>query len=380
MTDWAELLSHLAAASRENGSVELLATAQWLAETLRQTGAQVSLVDVLVHPWRLRAVGVVSLVAALVYVALLWRRRCVGALAVALLVPAVLVLTFEELVVWPGGVTEQHVVARVAPSEPPTQRLVLVAHYDTKTDWLDHVERAPFDLLLLPVIGLQVFAAAMRGRRRWLTVAAGVGAAVQGVGTFCALTAGAWARPSHGALDDGAACAVLVRLTEEFRQSPLQHTELIVAFVAAEELGVEGTARWLDTQRFDDLPTRAINLEALGASDRFEVMSAERFVVRSYAPDPAVVAWLDASARKLGFGSVPPTWYPAATDARSFLAHGIPAATLISVPANGALHRHLHSAADTRARVSVAGLDAAASMLGGAVRLADAEPASPPTR
>jgi hypothetical protein len=63
--------------------------------------------------------------------------------------------------------------------------------------------------------------------------------------------------------------------------------------------------------------------------------------------------------------------YPAGTDGRSFLAHGVRAATIYNdLPAH-ALPRGMHSAADRRDLVDVGALDAALDYLQDVVRAAD---------
>ena len=54
---------------------------------------------------------------------------------------------------------------------------------------------------------------------------------------------------------------------------------------------------------------------------------------------------------------MPVTWYGGATDARSFLAQGVPALTLISGAPGQIFIRGLHSAADRRSRLDEASLD-----------------------
>ncbi len=61
------------------------------------------------------------------------------------------------------------------------------------------------------------------------------------------------------------------------------------------------------------------------------------------------------------------------TDARSFLAQGIPAVTLLSGP-EGRLPRHLHSARDSRDRLSVPALERTVEFLEAIVARVDRDP------
>jgi hypothetical protein len=175
-----------------------------------------------------------------------------------------------------GAQTQQHLVARVA-AERVEQRLILAAHYDTKTDTLDHVERVPALALAVVVTPLAILAALCgallrgpvraRGPRALLHLSPWL-AVLSGALVFTSLSAGAFAaRRSPGALDDGAACAVLVRLVEALAAGPdLRRTEVEVLLFSAEEMAAQGS--WVYArERFaapPSLPTALVNLEIIG--------------------------------------------------------------------------------------------------------------------
>lgn len=386
-TSWDALLGPLAETPRENGSAALHQTARFLFDALQATGLQVESIPFTAHPYALRLAGVVALVGGLAYLRAVLARRPLLALAVALGVPALLLaeLAYYRPVLGPiGAETAHNVEARLRPAGEPVQRLVFAAHYDTKTDLLDHVERAPVELAAVPLISLMVGGAVglllARERRlaRRLATAAGIGAALWGLGLFAALSAGAfvpWRSP--GALDDGGACAVLVRLAEQLAAEPRpERTEVEILLLAAEEVGVQGS--WAHAaERFaapPGLPTFVINLEGIGASLDLGVFGRERFVVASYAADPRVVALLAGVHREQNGRELDIAPVGSATDARSFLAHGVPAATLYSREPGVTFPRGLHSRRDVRARLDPAALDASVALLVAVVRAADREP------
>lgn len=383
VSEWDELLRALAERPRENGSEELARTAAFLAEHLGRLGLDVERIAFLAHPYRLRCAGVVALSGALLYAWLLRSRRPGWALLTALALPALLLLELDfyvPVIGWPGAHQEQHVRA-VLPARAPAQRLLFTAHYDTKTDLLDHVERAPVELLGVPVslllIGgaLASLRARRRARRSRLGGVAAAVAAIYGVAMFASLSGGAFVRArSPGALDDGAACALLIRLAERWKTSePLARTDVELVFLAAEEIGVEGSWHYARS-RFHEparIPTTVLNLEFIGASPSFGVFGRESFALRSYEPDPRLVSILDEAHRKLRGEPLYVTWYGAGTDARSFLAHGVPAATLFSDLPEHALPRHLHSVADDRSRVDEKSLDVALDYLTEVARTVD---------
>jgi len=179
---------------------------------------------------------------------------------------------------------------------------------------------------------------------------------------------------SHGALDDGAACAVLVRLAERLAAgAPPERTDVTFLFLSGEEIGVYGSWVYAATKfpKPPERPTVVVNLEFIGATADMGVFAREAFALRSFAPDARLLGLLD-DAHVARRGS--PMYrfpYPAGTDGRSFLAHGVRAATLYNDLPQHAFPRGLHSAADRRERVEVGALDAALDYLQDVAKLAD---------
>ncbi|MEE9606542.1 MAG: M20/M25/M40 family metallo-hydrolase [Myxococcota bacterium] len=388
MIGWDELLGRLAETPRENGTAALHETASFLVDALGRSGVDAELVRFTAQPYGLRLVGVVALVMGLLYFRLMRKGKRAAALILAVVVPVLLLAErdhYATIVGWIGAQPQYHVAARL-PARAAVQRLVLTAHYDTKTDVLDHVQRAPIDYLTLPVVVLMVLGAlagigAARFRRRAralerLGTAAAWAAALYGVGAFVALSVGAFLPSrSPGALDNGGSCAVLVRLAGALAEAPpLERTDVEVLLLSAEEVGVQGSWEYA-AKRFASppaLPTFVVNLEGLGASTGHVVLGGERFTLRTFPPDPRLVALLDDVHRERFGEPVEVTAYAGATDARSFLAHGIPAATLMTREPGQRFTRGLHSARDVRSRLDPAALDASTAYLLDVVRAIDA--------
>ena len=388
MTGWDELLHALAEQPRENGTPGLQDAASYLAAVLQGAGLQVEHIPYMASPWRLRVAGLLVLVGGCAYGLLMRKGRAKAALAVALLVPALLLAELDgylPLLSWAGTRPQKHLLVRIPSQKPPTQRLILAAHYDTKTDLLDHVERSPIELATVPATLLLVLGAAgllalqrwprAPGALKWGPRLAGVAGPLLGVAYFLMLTAGAFIpRPSPGALDDGAACALLVRLAQTLAASPLESTEVELLLLSGEEIGVQGS--WLYArQRFarpPELPTALLNLEGLGGAENLTVYGIEHFTLRNFRPDPRWVRLLDEVHQERRGRPLYLTPDPVVTDARSFLAHGIPSATLASDLEDHAPFRGMHSARDDRQRVSLPALEGTQEFLLTTVRLMDA--------
>jgi acetylornithine deacetylase/succinyl-diaminopimelate desuccinylase-like protein len=375
MPNWDPLLSRLAEGPRENGSAALDQAASFLAETLAGMGLETELVPFTAHPFALRLAGLVVLAGGLAFLRLGRSGRWPAAAMVSMALPGLLLAELEfgqPVFGWIGARTEHHVVARI-PAHTPEQRLILSAHYDSKTDLLDHLERAPVDWLAPPVASILVLGAlagwrAPRSHRHRLSLDRMARfscwlAPVYGAAAFAVFSAGAWLpERSHGALDDGAACAVLVELARELgARPPPDHTEVEILLLAAEEVGVQGSRQYA-RERFsrrtgDGPPTRVLNLEGIGASPQLAVFGRERFALRSFRPSSELLAVVDRVYQRARGEPMPVTWYGGATDARSFLAQGIPALTLISREPGQTFIRGLHSAADRRSRLDETSLD-----------------------
>lgn len=371
MGQWDELLAHLAMQPRENGSAALSQTAEFLVTTLSRFGLPVERLAFTAYPYRHRACGVVALCGALTYAWALRSRRRGLAVAIALVLPTLILLELDYyvgVVTWMGATRQEHVIARVEALRPE-QRIILTAHYDSKTDVLDHVARTPVDLMSLPMTVLMIAAplagfahAHRRGDAHTSTRFERIivpATALYGAAVFLVLAGGMFVRQrSHGALDDGAACAVLVRVAEALSRAPLARTTVDVALLSAEEIGVQGSRDFVHARLIPaPAKTAVINFELIGAAANLAVFGSERFTLRSYPADPGLVAVLDAVHRRRRGQPLHVTWYGASTDARSFLTEGIPAATLTSDLPEHALPRYMHSAADTLERVNEAALD-----------------------
>lgn len=373
MTDWNELLDRLASFPRENGSAALQETGAYLMSVLRSVGLDVQQVPFTAHPYETRLLGVLVLLACLAFFVLLRRKRLLVAGLVAGVIPALVILQVEFQVPLFGAIGEEpqyNVVARL-PAAQAKRRLILAAHFDTKTDLFDHVVRTPIQVTGLPLCGLMLLAAVaapLGGAFRRASVGfarfqSGVAWAALAYGPlfFLAYSVGAFlpAR-SSGALDDGAACAVLVHVARELAKgTPLEQTEIQILLFSAEELGAEGSAQYVAVRLGDlhVLPTYVLNLDPVGASRRFALVGKESRLLRSYGPDVRIHAALARAVEEITGQRLEVTTHGGLTDAVSFHAREIPAATLITEVPPFILPRGMHTARDTRSRIDIGSLD-----------------------
>lgn len=386
MTEWNSLLDVLATTPRENGTAAIAEATTSIVQLCEQAGLSTELFAYTAHPYRLRLAGVLALVGGAAYSWTLVRGRAAVALFIAVVTPALLLIELDRYVPlfgWLGAQTQHHVEATIEPAVVE-QQLIIAGHFDSKTDLLDHVVRAPIEILGVPIALLMMVAAGLHWWRRREGRALGrlgkitvVLAVFYGAFSFIALTGGEFASErSPGTLDNGAATAVMVRLGERLRQNPPERTRVTLLFLSGEEIGVQGS--WVcAAERFataPERPTAVVNLEFLGAATDFAVFKGESFATRTYPPAPWLVEAFDQEHRRQRGKPLWVTWYAASTDARSFLAHGVPAMTLLNALPGHALPRGMHSPRDNRSRIVDGGLDAALELLDATVRRLDAAP------
>jgi hypothetical protein len=245
-------------------------------------------------------------------------------------------------------VTQTNLHVLVEPRERAVQEVLLGAHYDSKTEAFDHVERT------------WVLAAAAAA-----SAAAGLGIArnlrfARATAVIAALllaclgfnwSAGRWLPPSRGMADDAAACALLLELASRAAHQPLVHTRLRFVWWSGEEVGAQGSAAF--AQRLDPTaPRLVLNLEAIGAGPDLAYAGLE-WTGRGLArPSPDLVRAFDAAAR----APVRALAFPVRTDLGAFRARGTPGLTLLNMPAGARSVRGLHRDDDRIERIESRGI------------------------
>jgi hypothetical protein len=237
----------------------------------------------------------------------------------------------------------------VEPRVRAQHEVLLVSHYDTKTELLDHVERS---ILFGSAALLFAWACAATWRRgREARVLAGLAAVAL---VLCALhlVSGRFlVRRSSGVVDNAAACAVLVDIAAHIQTTPLERTRVRCLWFAAEELGAAGSASYARTYR-PNVPVRVLNLEGIGAGPTLAWAAFEwtrRGPRRADAELAALLREATPDLRRLR--------YPLLTDAGSFSRAGFPALTLLNLPAGGTFVHGLHGPADNLERFDADGAE-----------------------
>ena len=370
---------------RPNGSEGLAQVAAFIETTLRDHTPEVELHTFTATPYGFQLLMATALVFMLAFVAAIARGRYGIATFLSAIVPMILVLETEWLWSPVSGLLplEEDNIVGVFPGHVQGPTLVLCAHYDTATQFGDHITWARW----MPIVGLAValaLALSLSGlwQRRWgrelprmlrLSVAGFVLVPFGAMAVF--FSAGPLVRtPSLGALDNGGSVAVLLRLAERPTLRPADApTTVKLVFLAAEEERALGSWHYANMLR-EKQSVGVINLEIVGASNQLAYVLEEGFALRRYHPSDSLVDLVRKTAQKMWGQPLAARRLPGAmyTDGRSFLAQGIAAVTLMSVYEGGP--RGLHSARDSRDRLLVPQLERTVELLAAIVASMDRDP------
>jgi acetylornithine deacetylase/succinyl-diaminopimelate desuccinylase-like protein len=371
---------------RPNGSEAIEQVAAFLAEALETNGAQVAFHEFASTPHGFQLAWTAALLLMLAYLAAVAARRHGLALLLPLVTAGLLLLEFELMRSPVSGLlpaTQRNVVATY-PGAGNGALLVFCAHYDTTTHFGDHFSWGAWGRRQGPAVALAVAVAVAglwwrrRGREipRLVTLPAAGLAVVPFAAMFWLQAVGPLVRaPSPGAVDNGGSVAALLLLSQRLAERPEQApTAVRLVFLAAEEertLGSWAYARTLAPES----PVAVVNLESIGADETLAYIPEDGWALRRYRSPDWLVAFVNAAARRLFGRELPPRELPfgTLTDGRSFLARGIPALTLRAFTGDE-FPRRLHSAHDSRDRLSTAAIERGADLLYALVEAADADP------
>ncbi|GAB4310709.1 MAG: hypothetical protein Kow0069_11020 [Promethearchaeota archaeon] len=240
-------------------------------------------------------------------------------------------------------------VARVPPAGQASARVVFTAHYDTKSQSVPAAARvlliglAGGSLLLFFAFTLVVqFSSVVpgwRGSLAWSQAGAGVAffpLAVGALGTASVRLG----NNSPGALDNASGVAVCFGLLDFFKECPLEHTEVVVAFLTGEELGLYGARAFVERHADELAEVDSVNLNFDGVKAPLRYL-ARLGSVNVKSPDhrPFFDALLKAAeeadvslqAVRIPFGA----W----TDSLPFVKAGFSSTTIISLGGGGRVHR-----------------------------------------
>jgi hypothetical protein len=357
MIDYAELMQQFAV-PRPNGSAAMRATAAFLRDWLSARQIPFQTHTFRLYPYFNEALGCwlpATATLLLLTTALRWPAWTLLLVGASMLAGILNVARGWPLLTWPGACRGENILVTLGPTQAE-QTIILATHYDSKTELLDHV-RQGFLLrhlgfciktaLLVLLIGLI--------DRLWLPADTVGTALIWGGSLLLLLPAfyiiwgiglnllpGRFIRQSQGAVDNGAACVILLGLAARLTRRPaaLQRTRVILAFFTGEEVSMQGSCAYVCDTDWTQ-PTIAINLELLGQDGPYVTWQREGNALTS-VPTTARLTTAVAAVVAAVTGTPPHRGGGINSDGYSFLAAGIPTCVLGSFDrqmGSGGLHR-----------------------------------------
>lgn len=340
MVDYRELMGILSV-PRPNGSAAERETEAALRAWLSRHNIPHEVHSFLLYPYFFECVGVWLILSRTLLAFAIWERWGWVTLPIALLglTGGTLDVALNlPLVTWPGARRRDNIVIPFEP-EGPRKEILLCAHYDSKTELLDHHQRMfffkqlKFGIVLTLLLGVwgvaqQGFATTVWSESIfWMGVALTLPMLLLAWGLGLHLSLGRFVKPSQGAVDNGAACAILLGLAERLSSGNILTDEKVtLVLFTGEEVNMQGSRAYVRS-RAGNLPAAVLNLEVMAQDGDFVYWEQDGNAFRL----TPTAGWLNqaaAAAVEQVTGQPARPAGPMNSDGSSFLFAGIPAATI----------------------------------------------------
>ncbi len=354
---------------RPNHSDTLDKVAQYIQDILAQHGIPFELQHVTIYPYIMLIAGLLCLLLALLFAWCVKKQKILAGLVFLLSIPFILICEFElvkPVVSWIVPKQSTNIIVSF-PQNQATHTLVLVAHYDSKTDIFDHVDRAKIYQFIVPSIlaGLLMLLGLVLTKKfaflakplfkriaaiivllfiiEWLLVAVAMGG-------FIFLK-----QQSYGAIDNASSVVALLGLANNIKKGAVVNKSLNVeiVFTTAEEINLQG-AKWyvkklLSKKKPQELSV--INLELVGEPGNMVYWQKAGVMLKFYGADSNLIQRLANAYHTVTKKDI--STLPKLTDdSIMFMREGIPAIT-VGFANEGYDVSGLHSTKDNLRRVSM---------------------------
>jgi hypothetical protein len=343
LIDYQRLMTILST-PRPNGSRAEAIACRSLCTWLSEQGIPHRIHDFRLYPFYFEAIGIWIILSRTLLAVAIWSRWGWPILIIAVL--GVLGGTLDvalglPLVSWPGSCTGENLLIEFGPAQP-RQEVIISAHYDSKTELLDHRQRMFFLKNIRFGVVLTLFLGTLGPLNDYLliqnsklaTTAHGIGIAgtipllLLSWGLGLNLSTGRLLKPSCGAVDNGAACAILLGLAKQLaaREVSLHHTRVTLALFSGEEVNLQGSRTYVSSRDWP-LPSIAVNLEVMSQDGDYVLWEKDGNVFKLSPTSPEINRTLSEVVYNVTMRK-PRSGGPIISDGASFLAAGIPTAVL----------------------------------------------------
>ena len=339
-----DILKHIAI-PRPNHSETLGKVAQYIQDTLAQYDIPFDVQHVTFYPYNMLIAGLSCLILALLFAWFIKKQKPLLALVFLVAIPFILICEFElvkPVVSWVVPKESSNII--VSFNNPTaTHTIVLTAHYDSKTDIFDHIQRARIYQFIVPsiLVGLLiVFWLALSKKIKSLAKPLFKHAATALVILFViewfmvAVAMGGFIvlkQQSSGAIDNASSVVALMGLAHEIKRGAVHNNALNVeiVFTTGEEINLQGAKYYVK-----DLLTRKkkqelslINLELVGEPGNMVYWQKAGVMLKFYGADSNLIqrlatAYIAVAKKKIG------TLPKLTDDSIMFMREGIPGITV----------------------------------------------------
>lgn len=339
-----DILKHIAI-PRPNHSETLDKIAQYIQDTLAQHGIPFIVQHVTLYPYNMLIAGLSCFILALLFAWFIKKQKPLLAFVFLVAIPVILICEFElvkPVVSWVVPKESSNIIVNFK-NPTATHTLVLVAHYDSKTDMFDHIQRARIYQFIVPSIlaGLLIILWLALSKKiksllkplfkrtaaaivilfviEWFMVAVAMGG-------FIVLK-----QQSSGAIDNASSVVALMGLAQELKRGTVSNNALNVeiVFTTGEEINLQGAKYYVK-----DLLTRkktqelsVINLELVGQPGNMVYWQKAGVMLKYYGADSNLIQRLAKAyfaVTKKNIGTLPKL----TDDSIMFMREGIPAITV----------------------------------------------------
>ena len=365
MVDYDELMRILSI-PRLNGSKAERETRQALINWISQRNIPFYLHNFRLYPYFFVSIGIWIILSRLLLAVSIWLRWGWSSFWIALigLLGGLVDVALDfPLVSWPGMTQGKNILIEFDPKEA-TQEVIISAHYDSKTEILDHHQRLffvrnlPLGILITIALGIlgPIDAGLLNINSSWGTFSYITGISLSlmllflSLGLGLSLSLGPLAPPSQGAVDNGSACAILLGLADRISNSEqeLKKTKITLALFTGEEVNMQGSRSYIKARRWK-LPTIALNLEIMAQDGEYIFWEKDGSSLRLIPTSKKVNEAIADSVNNITGSPAKPAG-PINSDGYSFLRAGIPTA-VVGTYDNRLKDRGFHQPADNINRV-----------------------------
>ena len=353
-------------------------TADYIKDFLTTWNIPFTVQEFALRPYMQLIIGISLVIIAIVFFVLIWKKKPIFALIVVLLIPTILILEFElftpvvsRIITKPA----ENIIVQFENPEP-VRELIFMAHYDSKTDFWDHIQRANVYKWILHVfvLGLLLSIWVLFVKRYdslknifvsiitltitglfvvyWSLVALGFGG-------FIFLSE---ERESFGAVDNATAVVTLMAMAKDIRDGKVDigNSRVTIIFTAGEEVTLQG-ADWYVKERWGkdeepDIPTYLVNLELVAQNGNMVYWERVGVFLKYLDADKELIerlneVWIDISGKEMD------TVDKLTDDSHRFMSAGIPSITVGNSGLPGMGMGGFHSQHDNLDRVNYENLD-----------------------